>query len=107
MRRMTACCMVVMFFLAPARRSPAATITVDQGGGGDFTGIQEALDAAGDGDLVLVRPGTYAIFETLDFNRLLPPTADGSRNLVLQSEAGPAATVIRMMKTEGTSRERA
>ena len=34
---------------------------VDQGGGGDFTGIQEAIDSSSvlDGDTVTVRPGTY------------------------------------------------
>ena len=38
--------------------APAAEVLiVDQNGGGDFTGIQSALDAAQDGDTVLVMPG--------------------------------------------------
>ena len=37
----------------------AKTITVDLNGGGDFTEIQAAIDAAGDGDTVLVAAGEY------------------------------------------------
>ena len=34
-------------------------IIVDQGGGGDHTTIQTAINAAGTGDVVVVEPGTY------------------------------------------------
>ena len=37
----------------------AKTITVDLNGAGDFTEIQAAIDAAADGDTVLVKPGDY------------------------------------------------
>ncbi|MGA1873718.1 MAG: hypothetical protein ACMUHY_08600, partial [Thermoplasmatota archaeon] len=37
----------------------AATWVVDQGGSGDFTTIMGAVNAASDGDTILVNPGTY------------------------------------------------
>lgn len=49
-------CLSVLFLL-PALR--ADVIVVDAAGGGDFTRVQDALDAAVDGDTVLVRPGDY------------------------------------------------
>jgi hypothetical protein len=48
-----------------------------------FTSIQDAIDAALDGDKVLVPPGTYV--ENLDF---------GSKQIVLESIAGPAETIL-------------
>ncbi len=84
------------FLLAYSLVSTAATITVDQTGGGSFFHIQSALDAAADGDTVLVKPGVYTITEPLDFNRL---GGDTVKNLTLRSEAGPDVSVIRMSDT--------
>ena len=42
--------------------SLADVIVVDAGGGGDFVTIQAAVDAAVDGDTILVKPGAYAGF---------------------------------------------
>ena len=95
--RRTSSIYAAMCLLGLPGLSPGATIVVDAAGGGDFTNIQAALDAAADGDRVLVRPGTYSIVEPLDFNRLLPPfpLPPGTRDLVLESEAGPSETIIR------------
>lgn len=41
-------------------------IVVDESGGGDFVEIQEAVDAAGEGDLILLRPGHYGPFTIQD-----------------------------------------
>jgi len=45
---------------------PAATMIVDPDGSGDFTQIQVAIDAAADGDTVLVKPGEYVVTESID-----------------------------------------
>ena len=77
----------------------AATITVDPGGAGDFTEIQPAIDAAEDGDTVLVRPGEYVVREPIDFNRFHDPRDPASppvKNIVVRSEAGSSRTTIRM-----------
>ena len=53
--------LVATSFLAPA---PAAQVlhVVDGTGLGDFGTIQEAVDAASDGDQILVRAGAYGAF---------------------------------------------
>ncbi|MEM7232593.1 MAG: right-handed parallel beta-helix repeat-containing protein [Planctomycetota bacterium] len=76
----------------------AATLIVDVGGAGDYTDIQSALDAASDGDTVLVRPGVYVAEERLNFNRHFDPN-DPERplkNLILRASAGRDKTTIRL-----------
>jgi len=56
---------------------------VDQGGGGDFYAIQEAIDASASGDEIRVEPGVY--YENLDY---------GGKSLWIHSTSGAAGTTI-------------
>jgi hypothetical protein len=57
----------------------------------DYPTIQAALDAAVDGDTVLVAPGEFTITAPLDFNRLHDPAdlqSPALKNITLKSEGG-------------------
>ena len=58
MRHTSLIAILLITALVPAAQ--AATITVDWRGGADYETIQGGLDAAGDGDEVLVADGTYS-----------------------------------------------
>lgn len=53
-------------FLALAPLAAADLIVVDPGGGGDFTTIAAAVQAASDGDVLRVKAGSYGAFEVVD-----------------------------------------
>ncbi|MBT4584394.1 MAG: hypothetical protein HOC93_04860 [Phycisphaerae bacterium] len=61
----------------------ATTWTVDDDGKADFDNIQAAVDAATDGDEIIVMPGTY--FENLNLSY---------KSLTLRSKDGPDSTII-------------
>ena len=71
----------VLFCANPSAH--AADILVDPGGAGDFVGVQAAIDAASDGDRVLVEPGIYPGGINL-----------GGKDIVLISTSGPTVTEI-------------
>lgn len=79
-------------FLAVAAPAPAATLVVSTHGGETFRDIQSAIDAAADGDTVLVEAGEYVVHEPIEFNHLGGPV----KNLVVRSAAGADATTVRM-----------
>jgi len=74
-----------------------ATLVVDKDGGGDFVDIQAALDAAREGDTILVMPGVYSPGRLI-FNRNLEDPDSQTRNLrnlVFASAAGPEETILK------------
>ncbi len=71
----------LLLLLLPAPAA-AATLFVAAAGGAPYQDIQPAVDAARDGDLVLVAPGTYG------------PVDFGGKDLTVRAvEAGPGTTI--------------
>jgi hypothetical protein len=79
--------LVSVFALAMASLVQAATITVGPGTSYDFDNIQSGIDAAIDGDTVLVAPAEYVINEPITFR---------GKAITVKSEAGSDETNIRM-----------
>ena len=77
------------------------TITVDQNGGGDFTTIQEAVDAADDGDTLQVMEGTYA--EHVIVNKSLLLIGSSASSCVV--DAGGDGVALLVENTDATIRD--
>ncbi|MFT5682290.1 MAG: hypothetical protein ACI8RZ_003208 [Myxococcota bacterium] len=78
----------------------AATLTVDAGGGADFTSIDDAIDAASSGDSISVAPGTYAESINYDGKTLSISSTGGSSVTILDAEGG-ASWAVRILSGEG------
>lgn len=76
----------------PAPKPKSRTWIVDpEPGRGDFTKIQPAIDAAADGDTVIVREGTY--WGSLQVSKSIAVQGDGEADrIVVLSEEGDALT---------------
>src|SRR5437867_7856524 len=70
----------ILLLLAPAARA-GNVLVVDASGGGAFTQIQPAVDAAADGDTILVKSGTYGSFVV------------GDKGLAIVGDAGASVQV--------------
>ncbi len=66
-------CVLLWACLVPAALSGAATFTVDNDGPADFATIQAAIEAASDGDVIVVKAGRYA--------------GEGNKNLTFSDKA--------------------
>ena len=65
----------------------ATTWTVDDDGAADFDNIQAAVDAASDGDEIVVMPGTYTGTGSYVVNM-------NGKALLLRSQEGPQTTIV-------------
>jgi predicted outer membrane repeat protein len=78
---------VFVGFVAVATVTSADTIVVDWTGAGDYTLIQDGINAADEGDTVLVMPGTYAGPGNRALNFI-------GTDRVLRSSGGPGSVTI-------------
>jgi len=62
--------------------SAATTWVVDDSGGADFTTIQAAVNAAAEGDTIIVKDGSYS------------DSVDIGKRLTIQSENGPESVIV-------------
>jgi hypothetical protein len=68
-----------------------ANIVVATDGSGDFTSIQDAIDAASSGDTIVVQDGTYA--ESLSLNGKGLTLVAGGENVVIDPASGNGLTI--------------
>jgi len=84
---------LLVLFTVPAFAQ--TTWIVDQGGGGDYTTIQDCIDGSVDGDTCLVNAGTYP--ENIDFlnKEITVESASGPGSTIIDgSAAGPVVTIL-------------
>jgi predicted outer membrane repeat protein len=83
----------VAFLIAVPGVARAATITVDDSGGQDYTRIQSAVDAASNGDTIRVLAGSYS--ETVSIDGMnLTLTGSGSGSVEVTAGGSGAALAI-------------
>ncbi|MCK4614462.1 MAG: right-handed parallel beta-helix repeat-containing protein, partial [Thermoplasmata archaeon] len=71
----------ILIFLLVTKGASAATITVDDDGGANFSKIRDAIDAANDGDTIQVYEGTY--YENIVVDKSVNLIGNGSANTTI------------------------
>jgi MYXO-CTERM domain-containing protein len=90
----------MLTILAALGAAHAATLTVQTDGSGDYSTIQAGIDAAEDGDVVQVGPGTYAESISFSGKAITVRSTDGAGSTTIDGE-GAHAQVVRFMAGEG------
>ena len=75
-------CIVLLLFCA-METATAKTWYVDDSGGADFTKIQDAIDVATDGDIIIVSDGTYIVNNIKVDKRLTIESRNGFANCII------------------------
>jgi len=81
---------VLAIVLALAGSASAKTIRVNLAGEGDYTSIQEAVNAAKEGDIIMVDPGTYR--ESVVIDKKITLIGSGPEATAIYATAGNAVT---------------
>ncbi|MCK4613320.1 MAG: right-handed parallel beta-helix repeat-containing protein, partial [Thermoplasmata archaeon] len=82
---------IIVLVLA-TKEASADTLTVDDDGSGNYTKIQDAIDAAEDGDTIRVFDGTY--YENVVVNKTVNLIGNGSANTTI--DGGGSGTVVKI-----------
>lgn len=83
--------LLTVFILVLPTESEAASIVVDADGNGDFTSIQDAINAAEEGDEIRIRSGTY--HESIVVNKGMTIFGNGTDSTFLKGGSGDAVLV--------------
>jgi len=83
MKSFLACALALCGAFSAAAANQVFVVDAAGGPGVDHTSVQPAVDAAADGDVILVRPGTYSAFGVL--NKAVSVFGDGSPRPVVES----------------------
>jgi hypothetical protein len=86
--------LLAVLSLVPATRARAETLYVDATGLAPFVEIQDAIDVAVEGDVVLVLPGTYGPIDFLGKGLTVRSTAGTDVTFIDATAAGGAAVII-------------
>jgi len=89
---------IIFFVLAAASLLPAATITVPD----DYSLIQEAIDAAENGDEILILPGTYFEYDIDYMGKAVTVRGAGEAAGETVIDAGGLSRVFAMRSGEGS-----
>jgi len=93
--------LIAVFVLLGAVAGQAGTITVDAGGGADYTTIQGAMDAASPGDTIVIAAGTYIENPVIVKRLHLIGAGDDAAGTIIQGD--PSGTTVVRVFVGGTS----
>ncbi len=90
---------ILSLILLPYSLAQGEILHVTLDGSGDFTEIQDAVDAAHDGDTILVQPGHYLVNSPIKFQNA--EEEKGPRAITLKSTDGPEKTIVERIVDPG------
>ena len=91
---------LVVISAFPLAISEGNTIYVDNDGGADYTNIQEAIDAASDGDTIFIYNGVYQPSTNIHVYKELTIKGESKEGVVVEHETGSEELSIRAKNVE-------